>query len=341
MTKALLFFSFGGPNGPDDVLDFMANVTRNRPIPAQRLIEVSKHYFGFGGKSPINEINLDLIERTKVAFAKRGIDLGIYFGNRNWTPYLGDALREMISDSIDDVVVFVTSAYGSFSGCRQYRQDLNSARLSSANPAISLFKLRHFYNHPGFIEPFVDGTIQAIESLVKKHDPSEIELLFSAHSIPIEMTKTSDYLTQLASVRNYIVGEVTQRLGLVLDQQQVFQSRSGPPTQPWLEPDISDAIRESYANQKRAFVVVPIGFISDHMEVIYDLDTLARQTATEVGASFERVNTPSGCDAFADLIADLVQEQLDPTFSSPKIAGIVEPYAMCRPDCCITLTPPG
>ena len=335
MAKALLYLSFGGPNGPDDVLEFMANVTRNRPIPPQRLVEVSKHYYLFGGKSPINEINLDLIERTKVALRSAGIDIPVYFGNRNWAPFVDTTVEEMIRDGIDEALVFATSAYGSYSGCRQYREDLVAARNNSSNPNIKLTKLRHFYNHPHFVQPFADGTIAAIGRLGDKHPVAEIEILFSAHSVPIDMAAASDYLAQLSFVARHIADLATKAFGSEISYSQVFQSRSGPLGQAWLEPDISDAMATLLAhNSKRAFAVVPIGFISDHMEVIYDLDTLARQSAAELGAGFERVATPSGSVNFANLIVDLVKEQLDPGFLAPRLDGDPQPLAECRPGCC-------
>ncbi len=340
MTKALLFLSFGGPNGPDDVVDFMANVTRGRNIPRERLAEVSKHYFLFGGKSPINEINLELIARTEAALAQAGISLPVYFGNRNWEPYLSDTVEKMIGDGIDEALVFATSAYGSYSGCRQYREDLANARQRASNPSLRLFKLRHFYNHPDFVKPLQLGSIAAIERLSATFHLSEIEVLFSAHSVPLAMAQSSDYLPQLGFVARHVKDAISSAFPQQIGHSQVFQSRSGPPHQPWLEPDISDAMRSLCRDgKKRAFVVVPVGFISDHMEVIYDLDTLARQTAAELGAGFERVPTSSSSASFTNVIVDLVKEQLYLGYTAPHLEGDPQPLAQCRQDCCLISNP--
>ena len=339
MKQALLYLSFGGPNGPDDVLGFMENVTKNRPIPRERLIEVSQHYHFFGGKSPINEINLEIIEKIKATFKLRGFDLPIYFGNRNWEPYVGDTVKQMALDGIEQAYVFATSAYGSYSGCRQYLQDIANAN-ASINGVLSLYKLRHFYNHQGFVEPFATGTINAIASLLESFSFGDIAILYSAHSIPESMAKSGPYEEQLAFVKSAISQHLLNKFKVDILSEQVFQSRSGSPQQRWLEPDISDAMQRLHSsNNTRAFVVVPIGFISDHMEVIYDLDTVGKQTAIDLGSRYERVPTPSLSLGFAEMIADLVQEQLDPTFHAEFIDGSPQPIPVCAQDCCLTPNP--
>ncbi|KJF15945.1 ferrochelatase [Acidithrix ferrooxidans] len=332
-NQAILFLSFGGPNGPDDVLPFMENVTRNRPIPRERLVEVSKHYYMFAGKSPINEINLNLIERLEGSLALRGIDLPVYFGNRNWEPYLEQAIQQMIDDGIKEALYFVTSAYSSFSGCRQYKTEVADV-LEKLNAPIKLTKLRQFWDHPTFVNPFINDTILKIDKLSKMHPLDEIALLFSAHSIPLSMASTSDYVQQLDVVQNHILSRVNHHFDFKFEARRVYQSRSGPPSQPWLEPDISNEIANlCQIDQKRAFVTIPIGFISDHMEVIYDLDTLANSSAKELGASFERVVTPSDDPAFSDLIVDLIEEVTSQR-PAPHIEGFDRPALQCRTNCC-------
>ena len=333
--RALLYFSFGGPDGPDDVLPFMQNVTRKRPVPPERLVEVSRHYQLFGGRSPINSINLELIERLRPALASAGFGLPVYFGNRNWKPYLAEALRQMGEDGIEEALVFVTSAYGSYSGCRQYRDDLEEALADPAAPPLRLHKLRHFYDHPRFVEPFARGTVDAFGRLAATHGAEAVRVLYSAHSIPTAMASNSEYLAQLGLVRDYVNACLAEEIGQEPRWAQVFQSRSGPPSQPWLEPDISDAMTELHAEGARAFVVVPIGFISDHMEVIYDLDTLAASTAQDLGAGFIRVATPSSSPGFEDLIVDLVREQETQGWSAPSLPMELKPLQQCRAGCCL------
>ncbi len=333
--RALLYFSFGGPDGPEDVLPFMQNVTRKRPVPPERLVEVSRHYHLFGGRSPINSINLELIDRIRHALDASGTDLPVYFGNRNWSPYLGDTLRQMGDDGVEEALVFVTSAYGSYSGCRQYRDDLAEALADSANPQIRLFKLRHFYDHPRFVEPFAQGAADAFTRLAEVHGASAVRVLYTAHSIPTAMAANSEYLLQLGLVRDYVNARLRAETGVRPDSAQVYQSRSGPPSQPWLEPDISDAMAQMHAAGARAFVVIPIGFISDHMEVVYDLDTLAASTARDLGAGFARVATPSSSAGFEQLVLDLVREIEDPGFAAPSLPMPLKPVQECQAGCCM------
>ena len=333
--RALLYFSFGGPDGPDDVLPFMQNVTRKRPVPPERLVEVSRHYHLFGGRSPINSINLELIERIRPALVAAGHELPVYFGNRNWSPYLGEALGQMGKDGIEEALVFVTSAYGSYSGCRQYRDDLAEALADPANPPIRLWKLRHFYDHPRFVEPFAQGATEAFRRLAVVHGADGVSVLYTAHSIPTAMASNSEYLAQLGLVRDYVNARLAKETGRQPVWAQVFQSRSGPPSQPWLEPDISDAMNGMHVDGADAFVVIPIGFISDHMEVVYDLDTLAASTARDLGAGFMRVPTPSSSPGFEDLVVDLVREQEEPGFVAPSLPMPLKPLRECRPGCCM------
>lgn len=334
MKTALLYLSFGGPNGPNDVVDFMANVTRNRPVPRERLAEVSQHYLLFGGKSPINEINLAIIRSIRTSLEKRSLTIPIYFANRNWTPYVDDVVSEMQDQGVTNALVFATSAYGSYSGCRQYRQDCENATVKSPN--IELFKLRHFYNHPNFIDPFTQGTISALENLSKTYALGEIAVLYTAHSIPVNMANAGPYESQLRFVRNSIAHALQKHFPDDIYQAQVYQSRSGPPSQPWLEPDISDAMTTLRNNNGlKAFVIVPIGFISDHMEVIYDLDTLAKKTASSLGVGFQRVPTPSSYNSFSEIVVDLISEKLVPGFIAPALPGEPQPLDSCQPDCCM------
>lgn len=308
---ALFVVSFGGPEHPDDVMPFLENVTAGRGVPRERLVEVAAHYQAFGGMSPINQQNRDLIDAIRRDFAAHDLDIPVYWGNRNWDPYLRDAIAQMEADGVRHAAYFVTSAYASYSGCRQYRENLFEA---SDGSTVGLSRLRHYFNHPGFVTPFIEGTAEALEASPGAH------VVFVTHSIPIAMNDVSGGPGQEAYRRQHeevarLVAEATGAESSSL----AYCSRSGPPHQPWLEPDINDHLRELASAGTRSVVVVPIGFVSDHMEVVFDLDTEAAQTAAELGLQFQRVATPGVHPAFVAMVRELMLEP---------------PPQPCAPNCC-------
>jgi ferrochelatase len=294
---ALCVLSFGGPNGPEDVMPFLRNVTAGRNVPDSRLAVVAEQYEQFGGTSPINEQNLALIDALRTEFDSVGIDLPIYFGNRNWEPFLTDTVRQMAADGIGNALVFTTSAFSSYSGCRQYREDLAAAAETLGDAAPGLHKLRLFYNHPGFVDAVVDRVNEVHESGDR--------IVFTAHSIPLSMARWCDYESQL----NEMASLVADRLGVEWDL--AYQSRSGPPQVPWLEPDINDHLVNLRARGITDITVVPLGFISDHMEVKFDLDIQAAETAASAGQNMRRAATVGTHRSFVRAIRQLVQERID------------------------------
>jgi ferrochelatase len=309
---ALMLVSFGGPEKPEDVVPFLENVTRGRGIPRERLEEVGEHYFLFGGRSPINDQNRAFIGAVKEDLASNGIDVPVYWGNRNWDPFLADTLRQMREDGIQRAACLVTSAYSSYSGCRQYRENLADA-VAEVPGAPRLDRLRHYFNHPGFVEPMVDATLAALADLgdAGRHDA---HVLFVTHSIPVAMNDGSGpeggaYVAQHVAVAEEISERVRQETGHRYASELAFCSRSGPPHVPWLEPDVNDRIRELAEDGVAAVVVVPIGFVSDHMEVVYDLDTEARATAEKAGIEFARAATAGLDPRFVSMVRDLLVER--------------------------------
>ncbi|MEE1797338.1 ferrochelatase [Streptomyces sp. JV176] len=318
---ALLLLSFGGPEGPDDVVPFLENVTRGRGIPRERLKEVGRHYFLFGGVSPINEQNRVLLDALRKDFAGHGLDLPVYWGNRNWAPYLTDTLREMAADGRRRIAVLATSAYASYSGCRQYREDLAGALATLADEGIEpprVDKLRHYFNHPGFLEPMIDGVLASLADL-----PEDVRagahLAFTTHSIPIAAADTSGpagghgeggaYVAQHLDVARLVVAAVREETGIAHPWRLVYQSRSGAPHIPWLEPDICEHLETLHGEGVPAVVMAPIGFVSDHMEVLYDLDTEATAKAAELGLPVRRSATVGADPRFAAAVRDLVLER--------------------------------
>jgi ferrochelatase len=302
---AVLLLSFGGPEGPEQVRPFLENVTRGRNIPPARLDEVAEHYYHFGGISPINGINRALIEEMRVEFDRRGADLPIYFGNRNWDPYVEDTVTQMRDNGIRRAAVFVTSAWGGYSGCTQYLEDIARGREAAGRDAPELIKLRHYYDHPLFVEMFADGIADAAASL-----PDDLRagarLIFTAHSIPIAADESEGprvYSSQVA----YATRLVAAAAGYA-DYDQVWQSRSGPPSVPWLEPDVGEHLSALVEGGTRAVIVCPIGFVADHIEVVWDLDNELRVQAEDAGIALARATTPNADPRFARLAADLVDE---------------------------------
>ena len=312
---ALLLVSFGGPERPEDVLPFLENVTRGRGIPRERLAEVGQHYHLFGGRSPINDQNRAFITAVEEDLASHGIDLPVYWGNRNWDPYLTETLAQMQVDGISRAACLLTSAYSSYSGCRQYRENL-AAAVAEVNAehggAPRLDRLRHYFNHPGFIDAVVDATLSALAELGDAR--REAHVLFVTHSVPESMNDTSGpdgraYVTQHRAVAEEISERLRLSTGHRYPGELVFCSRSGPPQVPWLEPDVNDRIEELAAQGVPAVVVVPIGFVSDHMEVIYDLDTEAAATAEKAGIGFARAATAGVDPRFVAAVRGLLVER--------------------------------
>ncbi|MET8971803.1 ferrochelatase [Streptomyces hydrogenans] len=318
---ALLLLSFGGPEGPDDVVPFLENVTRGRGIPKERLKEVGQHYFLFGGVSPINGQNRVLLDALRADFDEAGLRLPVYWGNRNWAPYLTDTLREMVHDGRRHIAVLTTSAYASYSGCRQYRENLADALAAleaEGLPLPRVDKLRHYFNHPGFVEPMVEGVLASLAEL-DDTVRAGAHLAFTTHSIPDSAADSSGpvgdhgaggaYVRQHLDVARVIADAVRERTGTDHPWKLVYQSRSGAPHIPWLEPDICDHLEEVHAAGAPAVVMVPIGFVSDHMEVLYDLDTEATAKAAELGLPVRRSATVGADPRFAGAVRELVLER--------------------------------
>jgi ferrochelatase len=295
---ALLLLSFGGPEGPEDVIPFLENVTRGRNIPRERLEEVGEHYYLFGGVSPINQLCRDLKAAIEADFAAHGVDLPVYWGNRNWTPYLADTVRQMKADGIRRAAAFVTSAYSGYSTNDQYLNDIVRAR-EEVPGAPEIDKLPVYCDRPGFIDPFVDAAKDALSGL-----PAGARLVFTAHSVPLSQPNRELYVAELERVSR----TVADRAAPGAPWDLVYQSRSGPPSQPWLEPQITDHLGKLHGEGVRAVAVVPVGFVSDHMEVKYDLDVEAADLAAELGVAFARAATPGTDPRFAALPRDLLGE---------------------------------
>ncbi|RFA17416.1 ferrochelatase [Subtercola boreus] len=349
---AILLASFGGPEGQDDVIPFLRNVTRGRGIPDERLEEVAHHYRAFGGISPINEQNRELKAALEAELARRGIDLPVLWGNRNWAPYLPEALREANERGFTKLIAIGTSAYSSYSSCRQYREDYAKALTETGlEGTLQIDKIRQFFDHPGFVAPFIDGVSAAydeIEAALPGIDlGSEVEVLFSTHSIPSTDADRSGppergfgpggaYQAQHLAVAEVVMEAVGVGRSSIPNWQLVFQSRSGPPTQPWLDPDINDAIGELPARGIRAVVIVPLGFVSDHMEVKWDLDKEATDTANENALYSVRVPTPGVHQQYVSGLIDLVLERVNgvPTADRPSVTPLGPWYDVCRSGCC-------
>ncbi|MDT7780995.1 MAG: protoporphyrin/coproporphyrin ferrochelatase [Acidobacteriota bacterium] len=326
---ALLVVSFGGPERMDDVMPFLANVLRGRNVPEARMREVAHHYEMFGGVSPINEQTRRLISALERELEERGPRLPVYWGNRNWHPLLADTLRQMRDDGVQSALAFVTSAYSSYSGCRQYREDIERARTAVGEGAPRVEKLRAFFNHPGFIEPCVENLRAALEQIPEERRESA-RVAFTAHSIPSAMAAGCDYERQLLETCRLVAEGVVHA-----NWRLVFQSRSGPSIQPWLEPDICDHLRELKEAGTKDVVVAPVGFISDHMEVLYDLDTEARKLAGELGINLIRAATVGTHPAFIGMIRELILERID-VDTTPRALGMFTPaYEYCAADCCL------
>jgi ferrochelatase len=325
---ALLVLSFGGPEGMADVMPFLENVTRGRNIPRERLEEVAEHYAHFGGVSPINAQNRALIAALERELADHGIELPIYFGNRNWHPLLQDTLETMRADGVRNALLFVTSAYSSYSSCRQYREDVARALDALGERDMQFDKIRVFYNHPGFVEPMANRVRDAFESLPRdRRDRAEI--VFTAHSIPLAMATVSAYERQLREVSRLVAG-----LAGGARYRLAWQSRSGPPHVPWLEPDILDELDTLHTCGVKDIIVVPIGFISDHLEVLFDLDVEAMNRAHELGMNMIRVATVGTDPVFVAMIRELIEERLQENPERRFLGELGASHDVCPLNCC-------
>lgn len=329
---ALLLVSFGGPEKPDDVVPFLENVTAGRGIPRERLEEVGEHYFLFGGKSPINDQNRELLAALRADLATNGIDLPVYWGNRNWDPYLRETAQQMADDGVRRAACFVTSAYSSYSGCRQYREDLYAA---TTDVTIELSRLRHYFNHPGFVGPFTEATRTALVNA-----PAGTHVVFVTHSIPTSMNEASGGPGREAYVRQHesVAALVAEGAGAETFSL-AYCSRSGSPRIPWLEPDVNDHLATLNEQGVESVVVVPIGFVSDHMEVIYDLDTEGKETADELGLRYVRAATPGAHPDFVAMVRELLVERAaverGETVDRPALGTQPPSHDLCPIDCCL------
>ena len=347
--QAVLLVSFGGPERPEEVLPFLGNVTRGRDIPPERLAEVGEHYLLFGGRSPINDQCRMLLAALRDELAGRGLTVPLFWGNRNSAPFLAEEVRAIEAARLRRVLAVVTSAYPSYSSCRQYREDLYDAALGTA---VQIDRIRHYANHPGFVAAAVDATLAALGRLGQA--AADARLVFVTHSIPVSMAVTAGpeprtpagaYVDWHESVAAEVTRQVSAAVGRAYGHDLVYCSRSGPASQPWLEPDVNDHLRHLRAAGLAAVVLVPIGFISDHMEVIFDLDTEAAATAAEVGLACERAATAGVHPAFVAGLVDLMLERAaaargespDQPIAGSGVAGWYE----CSPDCCPNLRDPG
>jgi len=334
--EAILVVSFGGPESRDDVIPFLENVLRGKNVPRERLLAVAEHYYHFDGKSPINQQTRELIAALKAELAEHGPNLPVYWGNRNWHPMLADTLREMKNRGVRRALAFVTSAYSSYSGCRQYREDIARAQAEVGAGAPEIDKIRAFFNHPGFIEATEDRLRDALAQL-SPDARGNVQVVYTAHSIPMSMANTSDYVRQLEEVKRL----VSERVGIGNDVL-VYQSRSGAPGQPWLEPDVLDHLRQvKERNLASGVVVAPISFISDHMEVLYDLDIEARQLCESLGLPMARAKTVGIHPRFIATIRELILERTEPGTERRALGALGPRQDVCAENCCPAPQRPG
>ncbi len=338
---ALLLVSFGGPEGPEDVLPFLDNVLRGRNVPAERKAEVAEHYYRFGGVSPINQQNRQLLAALRDEFQQAAIALPLYWGNRNWHPLLAETLRQMSRDGVQHALALFTTAFSSYSSCRQYLDAIEQARQEIGAGAPRVSKLRTYCNHPRFVEAWID---RARGVLQRDGAPatSAPYVLFTAHSIPVAMAEGSAYVAQLHELASLIAARLEVPRSA---WQLVYQSRSGPPQQPWLEPDVCAAIRDLAARRVTSHIVlVPIGFLSDHIEVLFDLDVEAVQVAEEAGVTLTRAATVGTHSQFVSMVRELVVERLENQTQRVAV-GTMGPFPdTCAPHCCryeVTGRPPA
>lgn len=334
---AVLLVSFGGPEKPDDVVPFLQNVTAGKNIPVERLEEVGEHYFAFGGRSPINDQGRALKAALEAELATRTLELPVYWGNRNWDPYLAEAVEQMERDGVRRVLALTTSAYSSYSSCRQYRENLYDASVDSA---VEIDLVRAYFHHPAFAGSVRD----AVEDAWREHGP-QAHVVFATHSIPVSMNEASGgpgqraYERQHRDLADWVATEVAARRGHDVAWTLAYCSRSGPPQMPWLEPDVNDLLEELADGGVREVIVVPFGFVSDHMEVIYDLDTEAAQTAADLGLSMTRAATSGVAPTFVSGLVDLLLERASATRGEhperPVVGQLAPAGPPCPVDCCV------
>lgn len=326
---AILVVSFGGPESKDDVIPFLENVLRGRNVPRERMLAVAEHYYHFDGKSPINRQTRDLIEAITNELRTYGPNLPVYWGNRNWHPMLADTIRQMRNDGVRHALAFVTSAYSSYPGCRQYREDIARAQGEIGAEAPRIDKLRAFFNHPGFIDATEDRLREAVMT-VPAGAWENVQVVYTAHSIPLAMANSCDYVRQLEDIRAL----VSERLG-IRNHALVYQSRSGTPGQPWLEPDVLDHLRSvKNKNLAGAVVLAPISFISDHMEVLYDLDIEARQLCESLSLPMARARTAGVHPKFVSMIRELILERTIPATEKRALGTLGPREDVCEENCC-------
>jgi ferrochelatase len=325
---AVLLLSFGGPEGPEQVMPFLENVTRGRGIPRERLADVAEHYLHFGGVSPINGINRELIAQLQ-----RETELPVYFGNRNWEPYVEDTVAAMRDNGIRKAAVFTTSAWGGYSSCTQYVEDIARAQAAAGEGTPELVKLRQYFDHPLFVEMFAEAIGAAAQTV-----PDGARLVFTAHSIP--MAARSRCGPDLYSRQVGYASRLVAAAAGYDDYDQVWQSRSGPPQMPWLEPDIADHLTSLAEAGTEAVIICPIGFVADHIEVVWDLDHELRHQAQDLGIAFARAATPNADSRFARLAVDLIDELRNgrdparvPGPDAPPLQGFSVDGAVCTTNC--------
>ena len=327
---AVLFVSFGGPEGPDDVIPFLENVLRGRNVPRERMLEVAEHYYHFGGISPINSQIQALITAVESDMRANGLTVPIYWGNRNWKPLLNDTMQQMVDDGVKNALAFVVSGYSSYSGCRQYRENLMASQAAVGEKAPQFGKIRVFYNHPDFIAANADRMLAALQQ-IPPEGRSQVRVAFTAHSIPESMASSCNYVAQLQETCRLVaeaVGVDASRWKLV------YQSRSGRPQDPWLDPDICDHVKQLSTEGVSNLIIMPIGFLSDHIEVLYDLDDEAAKAAKECGIHMVRGQTVGTHPRFVTMIRKLILERMSPDFPKEAIGQFGPNWDVCPVDCC-------
>lgn len=326
---SILLVSFGGPEGPEDVLPFLENVLRGKNVPRERMLEVVEHYQHFGGVSPINAQNRALIAALRGELDAAGISLPIYWGNRNWNPMLPDTLRQMRADGRHRAIAFFTSMFSCYSGCRQYRENIQVAQQEVGEGVPAVEKVRKGFNHPLFIEAQADLVRKSILQIAEERRVAA-QLLFTAHSIPMSMADNSNYVKQLKEAAKLVATAVGSE-----NWELVFQSRSGPPQQPWLEPDVCDRIEQLKVSGTTDVVIIPLGFVSDHMEVLFDLDTEAKDTCERLGLGMVRVPSVGTHRLFVKMICELIQERIENWSTRAAIGDLPASHDVCPVDCCL------
>jgi len=326
---AILVMSFGGPEGMDDVVPFLENATRGRNVPRERLLEVAQHYERFGGVSPINRQNRALIAALETELRASGLEMPVYFGNRNWHPFVTDTVRQMRDDGVRRGLAFCTSGFSCYSGCRQYREDVMRAREAVGPDAPAFDKIRVFFNHPGFIEANVQHLRAALDQIPAERRAGA-HVAFTAHSLPVAMARASEYETQLRDSAKL----VAEGAGVVR-YEVVYQSRSGPPSVPWLEPDILDHMESLASSGVTDLVIHPIGFVSDHMEVVFDLDTEAIEKGAELGMTVMRAASAGTAPSFVQMIRDLIVERMTESPERPALGVRGPSHDVCPVGCCL------